>query len=92
MCIHVSIDLLFSQEELHYWWFRSSSCGWIFIVAWRDSGRPHKRLSRNVPPLPPSALFHRLDLLEPSEARVCRLFNQMATLGKLTDVYRRVFC
>ncbi|XP_042881004.1 VWFA and cache domain-containing protein 1-like isoform X1 [Penaeus japonicus] len=72
------------REELHYWWFQSSSCGWVFIVAWRDSGRPHKRLSRNVPPLPPSALFHRLDLLEPSEARVCRLFNQMATLDGST--------
>ncbi|XP_069955899.1 VWFA and cache domain-containing protein 1 isoform X2 [Cherax quadricarinatus] len=72
------------KDELHYWWCHSLSCGWVFVVAWLDSGLPHKRLSRNIRPLPPTALFHRLDLLSPSEARVCRHFNQMATLDGST--------
>ncbi|XP_066955648.1 VWFA and cache domain-containing protein 1 [Macrobrachium rosenbergii] len=72
------------ESELHFWWRRSLSSGWVFVVVWRNSGMPHKRLSRNVPPLPPSALFHRLDLLSPSEARVCRHFNQMASLDGST--------
>ncbi|MPC74792.1 VWFA and cache domain-containing protein 1 [Portunus trituberculatus] len=54
------------------------------VVAWHDSGLPRRRLSRSVRPLPPTALFHRLDLLSPSEARVCRHFNQMATLDGST--------
>nr|XP_045607175.1 VWFA and cache domain-containing protein 1-like [Procambarus clarkii] len=73
-----------SLDELHYWWCRSLTCGWVFVVAWLDADLPHKRLSRNVRPLPPTALFHRLDLLSPSEARVCRHFNQMATLDGST--------
>ncbi|KAG7161734.1 VWFA and cache domain-containing protein 1-like 1 [Homarus americanus] len=72
------------RDELHYWWCRSLSCGWVFVVAWLDAGLPHKRLSRNVRPLPPTALFHRLDLLSPNEALVCRHFNQMATLDGST--------
>ncbi|XP_071548411.1 VWFA and cache domain-containing protein 1 [Panulirus ornatus] len=72
------------RDEIHYWWCRSLSCGWVFVVAWYDAGLPHKRLSRNVRPLPPTALFHRLDLLSPSEARLCRHFNQMATLDGST--------
>lgn len=81
---HPILSYSFSlQDEIHYWWCRSLSCGWVFVVAWFDAGLPHKRLSRNVHPLPPTALFHRLDLLSPSEARVCRHFNQMATLGKV---------
>ncbi|KAK3866357.1 hypothetical protein Pcinc_028108 [Petrolisthes cinctipes] len=72
------------KEELHYYWHRSAVSGWVFVVARIDSNTPHKRLSRSVPPLPPTALFHRLDLIPPSKARVCRHFNQMATLDGST--------
>lgn len=72
----------FHQDKLHYWWHKSEANGWVMVVTWHDSGVPRRRLSRSVRPLPPSALFHRLDLLSPSEARVCRHFNQMATLGE----------
>uniref|UniRef100_A0A0N7ZCW3 VWFA domain-containing protein n=1 Tax=Scylla olivacea TaxID=85551 RepID=A0A0N7ZCW3_SCYOL len=71
-------------DKLHYWWHQSESNGWVMVVAWHDSGLPRRRLSRSVQPLPPTALFHRLDLLSPSEARVCRHFNQMATLDGST--------
>ncbi|KAG0727111.1 VWFA and cache domain-containing protein 1 [Chionoecetes opilio] len=72
------------RGKLHYWWHKCESNGWVMVVAWHDAGLPRRRLSRSVRPLPPTALFHRLDLLSPSEARVCRHFNQMATLDGST--------
>ena len=39
----------------------------------------------DVSVLPSHAIYHRLDLLPPERARVCRQFTQMATLGEEID-------
>ncbi|KAB7497323.1 VWFA and cache domain-containing protein 1 [Armadillidium nasatum] len=69
-----------SKREREYWWRRNDDFGWIFILSVPSERPPLKILSSNIDPLPSYALFHRLDLLSPQEAKVCRHFNQMGTL------------
>ena len=66
---------------IHYIWFREKHSKWVLVMVKINTEVTLKALSESVPSLPTSALFHRLDLLPPQEARVCRHFNQMATLG-----------
>lgn len=77
----------FYMKQREYWWKRSESLGWIFILSVPSLRQSLKGLSPNMSALPNSALFHRLDLLSPQEAKICRHFNQMATLGNLKLFY-----
>ena len=67
---------------MQYIWYKEKHSKWVLVMVRHEVGETMlHRLSDAIAPLPADAIFHRLDLLPPQEAKVCRHFNQMATLG-----------